>query len=49
MLIFIARRFGGPNIPILLAIAVLSLITFVTLNAIVDVLSAYLDPRIRVT
>jgi ABC-type dipeptide/oligopeptide/nickel transport system permease component len=39
---------GGPNIPILLAIAVLSLITFVTLSAIVDVFAAYLDPRIRV-
>lgn len=40
---------GVPDMPILLAISVLSLITFVTLSAVTDVLSAYLDPRIRVT
>jgi oligopeptide transport system permease protein len=37
------------NAPIILAIAVLATITFVTLNALVDVLCAYLDPRIRVS
>jgi oligopeptide transport system permease protein len=37
------------NAPIILAVAVLATITFVTLNALVDVLCAYLDPRIRVS
>jgi len=35
------------NNPIIVAVAVYSLITFITLSAIVDVLTAYLDPRIR--
>jgi ABC-type dipeptide/oligopeptide/nickel transport system permease component len=41
------RSLVGVNNPVMLAIAVLAVITFVTLNAIVDVLCAYLDPRIR--
>jgi ABC-type dipeptide/oligopeptide/nickel transport system permease component len=35
------------NNPIIVAVAVYSLITFVTLSAIVDMFTAYLDPRIR--
>jgi ABC-type dipeptide/oligopeptide/nickel transport system permease component len=35
------------NNPVMLAIAVLAVITFVTLSAVVDVICAYLDPRIR--
>ncbi len=35
------------NNPIILAVAVYSLITFIVLSALVDMLSAYLDPRIR--
>ena len=42
------RSLVGVNNPVMLAIAVLAVITFVSLNAIVDVLCAYLDPRIRV-
>lgn len=35
------------NNPIIVAVAVYSIITFIVLSAIADVLSAYLDPRIR--
>ncbi len=37
------------NNPIIVAVAVYSLITFITLSALVDMLTAYLDPRIRLT
>jgi ABC-type dipeptide/oligopeptide/nickel transport system permease component len=43
------RSVANVNNPVMLAIAVLAVITFVTLSAVVDVLSAYLDPRIRVS
>lgn len=35
------------NNPIIVAVAVYSLITFIVGSAIIDMLSAYLDPRIR--
>ena len=41
------RSVAQVNNPVMLAIAVLAVITFVALSALVDVLSAYLDPRIR--
>jgi oligopeptide transport system permease protein len=43
------KALGLPNIPMLIAIAVLSVITFVVLSAVVDVVCAYLDPRIRIS
>ena len=41
------RALGSSNSPVILAIAVYAVITFVIVNALADVLCAYLDPRIR--
>ncbi|MFL6141056.1 MAG: ABC transporter permease [Labedaea sp.] len=41
------RSLRSTNNPVMLAIAVLAMITFVALSAVVDVVGAYLDPRIR--
>jgi oligopeptide transport system permease protein len=35
------------NNPVIAAVAVYSLITFIALSAVVDMITAYLDPRIR--
>jgi oligopeptide transport system permease protein len=42
------RSLWAVNNPVMLAIAVISLITFIVLSAVVDILTAYLDPRIRI-
>ena len=43
------RALQTNNNPVIVGIAVYSLITFIVASAIVDVLSAYLDPRIRLS
>jgi oligopeptide transport system permease protein len=43
------RALGANNNPIIVAVAVYSLITFIVLSAVTDMLSAYLDPRIRLS
>ena len=43
------RALAGNNNPVIVAVAVYSLITFIVLSAVTDMLSAYLDPRIRLT
>jgi oligopeptide transport system permease protein len=41
------RALGSNNNPVILAIVVLAVISFILITAIVDILYAYLDPRIR--
>jgi ABC-type dipeptide/oligopeptide/nickel transport system permease component len=41
------RALATNNNPVIVGVAVYSLITFIVLSALADVLSAYLDPRIR--
>src|SRR5439155_6454959 len=41
------RSLVSVNNPVMLAIAVLAVITFVTLSTVADLVCAYLDPRIR--
>ncbi len=43
------RSLQSSNNPVMIAIAVLATVTFVSLSAVVDVACAYLDPRIRVS
>jgi ABC-type dipeptide/oligopeptide/nickel transport system permease component len=43
------RSLLSANRPIVMAIAVLATIAFIVIVALIDVLSAYLDPRIRLT
>jgi ABC-type dipeptide/oligopeptide/nickel transport system permease component len=41
------RAIAGNNVPVIAAVVIFSVIAFVVLSLIVDVLYAYLDPRIR--
>jgi ABC-type dipeptide/oligopeptide/nickel transport system permease component len=41
------RSIAGNNVPVIAAIVIFSVIAFVVLSLIVDILYAYLDPRIR--
>jgi oligopeptide transport system permease protein len=43
----LARSIVQSNAPVIIAIVIFSVVTFVVLSVIVDILYAYLDPRIR--
>jgi ABC-type dipeptide/oligopeptide/nickel transport system permease component len=41
------RAIGGNNVPIIAAVVIFAVIAFVVLSLIVDIVYAFLDPRIR--
>jgi ABC-type dipeptide/oligopeptide/nickel transport system permease component len=43
----LARAIQANNAPVIMAVVVVSVVVFVLLSLLVDILYAYLDPRIR--